>query len=45
MKKKFNKENFEKKSIKKMCGNTVARKNHVGKYCINPQCFFSRKKL
>jgi hypothetical protein len=27
-----------------MWGNTVARKNHVGKYCSNPQYFFSRKK-
>jgi hypothetical protein len=27
-----------------MWGNTVARKNHVGKYCSNPQYCFSRKK-
>jgi len=25
-------------------GNTVARKNHVGKHCSNPQCFLFKKK-
>jgi len=27
-----------------MWGNTVARKNHVGEYCNNPQCFFFQEK-
>jgi len=27
-----------------MWGNTVARKNHVGEYCNNPQCFCFKKK-
>jgi hypothetical protein len=27
-----------------MWGNTVARKNHVGKHCSNPQCFLFKKK-
>jgi hypothetical protein len=26
-----------------MWGNTVARKNHMGKYCSNSQCFFQEK--
>ena len=36
LKKKFNKDNFEKQS----CGETLQQnKNHVGKHCNNPQCF------
>jgi len=27
-----------------MWGNTVARKNNVGKHCSNLQCFFFKKK-
>jgi hypothetical protein len=26
-----------------MWRNTVTRKNHMGKYCSNPQCFFKEK--
>jgi hypothetical protein len=45
-KKKFDKDNFGKKSIKKHVRKHCSKKkNHVGKYCSNPQCFFSRKKL
>jgi len=27
-----------------MWGNTITRKNLVGKHCSNPQCFFFKKK-
>jgi len=30
---------------KKTCGETLQQeKNHVGKHCSNPQCFFFKKK-
>ena len=42
LKKQFDKDNFRKKT----CGETLQQnKNHVGKYCNNPQCFFLKKKL
>jgi len=35
----YEKNKFDKDNLKKI------NKKHVGKYCNNPQCLFSRKKL
>ena len=40
LKKKFNKDNFGKKTRGKIL---QQNKNHIGKHCNNPQCFKEKK--